>query len=150
MGAAWIPTSLAAITRYTKLFWINTGPYNNLTAQKFPLECSPAAFATAVREAVARGGAAARSLPEKPLDAMLARLRPLLFDRSVDPTGYEQDARRKGRDILPARARTTCTTAVTLADLQHFDEAYPLNSRLVKRGGALRGGGLSHRRALHA
>ena len=28
---------LAEIRRYTKLFWINTGPYNNLTARKFIL-----------------------------------------------------------------------------------------------------------------
>ena len=28
---------LAEIRRYTKLFWINTGPYNNLTARKFVL-----------------------------------------------------------------------------------------------------------------
>src|SRR5437660_7254175 len=26
--------TLAAIEHYTKLFWINTGPYNNLTARK--------------------------------------------------------------------------------------------------------------------
>src|SRR5688500_12664015 len=26
---------LAEIRRYTKLFWINTGPHNNLTARKF-------------------------------------------------------------------------------------------------------------------
>ena len=32
------PGALAEITRYTKLFWINTGPYNNLTARKFVLE----------------------------------------------------------------------------------------------------------------
>src|SRR6185312_1657187 len=29
-----IPTE---VRRYTKLFWINTGPYNNLTARKFVL-----------------------------------------------------------------------------------------------------------------
>src|SRR5262249_36945574 len=34
--------TLRAIEEYTKLFWINTGPYNNLTARKFILECSPA------------------------------------------------------------------------------------------------------------
>src|SRR4051812_15718031 len=28
-------TTLAEITRYTKLFWLNTGPHNNLTAHKF-------------------------------------------------------------------------------------------------------------------
>ena len=30
--------TLAEITRYLKLFWINTGPYNNLTARKFLLD----------------------------------------------------------------------------------------------------------------
>ena len=49
--------SLAAITRYTKLFWINTGPFNNLTARKFVLECTPEAFASAVRHAQASGAA---------------------------------------------------------------------------------------------
>ena len=31
------PRVLAEIRRYTKLFWINNGPYNNLTARKFVL-----------------------------------------------------------------------------------------------------------------
>ncbi len=31
------PKTLADIVRYTKLFWINSGPYNNLTARKFLL-----------------------------------------------------------------------------------------------------------------
>src|SRR3989441_10629592 len=37
--------TLAEIERYTKLFWINTGAYNNLTACKFLLACTPEAFA---------------------------------------------------------------------------------------------------------
>jgi dipeptidyl-peptidase-3 len=43
------------IRRYTKLFWLNTGPYNNLTARKFVLNLSPDAFAAAVRKAVSNG-----------------------------------------------------------------------------------------------
>src|SRR5437660_2403110 len=39
--------TLAEIQRYTKLFWLNTGPYNNLTAQKFVLACTPDALAAA-------------------------------------------------------------------------------------------------------
>ena len=31
---------LAEVRRYTKLFWINTGPYNNLTARKFVLRAT--------------------------------------------------------------------------------------------------------------
>src|SRR4026208_1292851 len=38
------PAAFAEIERYTKLFWINTGPYNNLTARKFVLNCSPDAL----------------------------------------------------------------------------------------------------------
>src|ERR1044071_1812591 len=43
--------TLAEIERYTKLFWINTGPYNNLTARKFVLTCTPADFAAATHAA---------------------------------------------------------------------------------------------------
>src|SRR5947207_3010215 len=35
------PSTLDAIRRYAKLFWINTGPYNNLSARKFALTCEP-------------------------------------------------------------------------------------------------------------
>src|SRR6202790_5459949 len=36
-------STLDEITRYTKLFWINTGPYNNLTSRKFVMACAPTA-----------------------------------------------------------------------------------------------------------
>src|SRR6058998_362873 len=45
------PATLDAILRYAKLFWINTGPYNNLTARKFLLECTPDALSTAAHAA---------------------------------------------------------------------------------------------------
>src|SRR6188508_1878845 len=47
--------TLDEILRYTKLFWINTGPYNNLTARKFVLKCSPEAFSAAVMQARRNG-----------------------------------------------------------------------------------------------
>src|SRR3954471_7234154 len=50
-GASIDRASFDEILRYTKLFWINTGPYNNLTARKFVLTCAPAAFAEAARAA---------------------------------------------------------------------------------------------------
>ena len=49
------PAVLAEIQRYTKLFWINTGPYNNLTARKFILTCTPEQFAAAAHAASAQG-----------------------------------------------------------------------------------------------
>src|SRR2546426_4891838 len=45
------PKTLEEILRYTKLFWINTGPFNNLTARKFVLRCTPEAFAAAAHVA---------------------------------------------------------------------------------------------------
>jgi hypothetical protein len=49
------PATLAEIQRYTKLFWINTGPYNNLTARKFVLKLTPQALAAAVKASAAAG-----------------------------------------------------------------------------------------------
>src|ERR671910_305391 len=56
------PDTLAEIRRYTKLFWINTGPYNNLTARKFVLRCSPDELIAAA-ETAARNGARFRLEP---------------------------------------------------------------------------------------
>ena len=50
------PGTLGAIHQYAKLFWLNTGPFNNLTARKFVVETTPAAFGAAVA-AAARAGA---------------------------------------------------------------------------------------------
>src|SRR5689334_5582612 len=47
--------TLDEIHRYTKLFWINTGPYNNLTARKFVLKSTPRALAAAVATAARNG-----------------------------------------------------------------------------------------------
>src|SRR6478735_1566356 len=48
--------SLAEIQRYAKLFWLNNGPYNNLTARKFVLNITPAQLKDAVY-ASAKAGA---------------------------------------------------------------------------------------------
>ncbi len=119
---------------YTKLFWINSGPHNSLTAQKFVLECSPDAFEREVHEAVLRG-ARVPSRAGEPLDALLSRLRPLFFDKSVHRTVTSKTP-GEGQDILTASVNNLYD-GVTAADLEGFEEAYPLNSRLVKRDGAL-------------
>src|SRR2546423_2226479 len=78
------PATLEEITRYTKLFWINTGPYNNLTSRKFVLACTPTAFAAAAH-AAHRAGAPFPLRAGETLDALLARLQPMFFDATVDP-----------------------------------------------------------------
>ncbi len=126
--------TLLRIHQYTKLFWLNTGPYNNLTARKFVLKCTPQAFAAAVRVAE-RNGVRFPLTAGETLDGMLARLAPLFFDASVDPIVTSKTP-GPGKDILQESANNLYS-GVTMADLHGFEEKYALNSRLVKRDGRL-------------
>jgi dipeptidyl-peptidase-3 len=126
--------SLEAIWRYTKLFWINTGPYNNLTARKFVLRLHPGAFANAVDRAVANGGRMPLRAGETVRD-LLARLHRCFFDAEFDPIVTSKTP-GPGKDILQASANNLYDQ-VTMTDLEGFTERHPLNSRLVKRDGAL-------------
>jgi dipeptidyl-peptidase-3 len=124
----------AAIAAYAKLFWINTGPYNNLTARKFVLACPREAWRAAVGAAAAEGAA----LPVRDgetVDAMLDRLEPLFFDRDIDPI-VTCKTPPEGQDILEASANNL-HVGVRLADLEGFEERYPLNSRLVRTADGL-------------
>jgi dipeptidyl-peptidase-3 len=126
--------TIDAIRRYTKLFWLNSGPYNNLTARKFVPRCAPAAFAAAARLAAANG--ARFSLKDdETLDALLERLTPFFFDPAVDPICTNKSP-GAGRDILQSSANNLYR-GVTMGDLEAVDEKHPLNSRLVKRNETL-------------
>ena len=57
------PQTLSEILRYTKLFWINTGPFNNLTARKFVMNVTPEEFASAAQAAAAVGAVRRESRP---------------------------------------------------------------------------------------
>ena len=128
------PETLAAIHRYTKLFWINTGPYNNLTARKFVVGVTQEAFAAAARAAAANGA----SFPTRDgesVDALLARLEPMFFDETYDAIVTNKTP-GAGRDILVASSNNLYDGVAT-SDLEGFEERYALNSRLVKRDGRL-------------
>ena len=126
--------TLAEIRRYTKLFWINTGPYNNLTARKFVLACTPEQFTAAAHAAAARGAAFPVRGGET-LDQLLTRLKPMFFDAAVDPSVTTKTP-PDGRDILSASANNLYS-GVTAGELEGFVERYPLNSRVVKRNGRI-------------
>jgi dipeptidyl-peptidase-3 len=126
--------TLAEIRRYTKLFWINTGPYNNLTARKFVLKTTPEAFAAAVSRA-ADNGARFPLRAGEGLDDLLARLERCFFDVEFDPIVTSKTP-GPGKDILQASANNLYS-GVSMPDLDGFDEKYALNSRLIKRDGAL-------------
>ena len=126
--------TLAAVEKYTKLFWINTGPFNNLTARRFVMETTPAAFAEAVR-AAARAGARFPVRDGEDLDGMAARMAPLFFDPDFEPTVTNKTP-GPGQDMLLASANNLYK-GVSMADLETFDEEFPLTSRLVKVDGRL-------------
>jgi dipeptidyl-peptidase III len=126
--------TLEEVQRYTKLFWINTGAYNNVTARKFALACSPENFAAAVH-AAARAGAPIATRAGESLDGLLARLRPMFFDPDVDPTVTAKTP-PPDQDMLTASANNLYVR-VTMDDLEGVAERYPLNSRLVNEDGRL-------------
>ena len=125
---------LAELTRYTKLFWINTGPYNNLTARKFVLNLTPEQLTAAARRAQ-RNGARFRLADGESVEDLIARFAPMFFDPTVDPM-VTCKTPGVGRDILQASANNLYD-GVTMADFAAFAERYPLNSRLVKKNGEI-------------
>ncbi len=125
---------LAEITRYTKLFWINSGPYNNLTARKFVLNVSEDAFASAVAHAASAGATLPLEPGETPAD-LVRRFAPMFFDAGFEPMVTNKTP-GGGRDILEASSNNLYE-GVTMADLEGYKEQHPVNSRLVKRDGAI-------------
>jgi dipeptidyl-peptidase-3 len=126
--------TLDEIRQYTKLFWLNTGPYNNLTARKFVLTCSPRALADAAY-AAQRAGATFPVNRSESLDRLLLRLQPMFFDPDVDPTVTSKTP-PPGQDILTA-STNNLYDGVSLGDLEGFTEHHPLNSRIVNAEGRL-------------
>ncbi|HEU5259700.1 MAG TPA: hypothetical protein VFU28_27120, partial [Vicinamibacterales bacterium] len=129
------PATFAEIQRYTKLFWINNGPYNNLTARKFVLKTTPDAFAAAAKSAQAAGATFATQNGET-LDATLKRLQPMFFDADFEPS-VTTKAPPAGKDILTASYNNLYAGGVSMNDLKGFTEKYGLNARLVKQNGKL-------------
>jgi dipeptidyl-peptidase-3 len=126
------PAVLTEIRRYTKLFWINSGPYNNVTARKFILHVSPAQLLGAV-DGARRDGAVLPLRPGETTQAFVARLSPMFFDPDFDPIVTNKTP-EDGRDILQASANNLYV-GVEMQDLEQFRERYGLNSRLVAANG---------------
>jgi dipeptidyl-peptidase-3 len=126
--------TLSEVERYTKLFWVNTGPYNNLTARKFILNVAPEGFAAMVH-AAARQGAHLPLRCGESVDQLLARLAPMFFDLTVDPAVTTKTP-TDGKDILTASANNLYS-GVAMQDLEGFQGRYELNSRLVKKNGTI-------------
>jgi dipeptidyl-peptidase III len=95
-ASAFDAETLAEIRRYTKLFWINTGPYNSLTARKFVLKCSLEALVAAAEQAQALG-----VIADEPgfIRLRIERLASAFFDASSEPMVTNKSP-EPGGDIL--------------------------------------------------
>ncbi len=128
------PGTLAELTRYTKLFWLNTGPYNNLTARKFLLNLDRAQVIEAM-EIAARNGADFGLAADETIAARVERYARMFFDPDFEPMVTNKTP-GPGHDIL-AQSANNLYDGVTMADLEGFSEKHQLNSRLAKRDGVL-------------
>ena len=123
--------TLTELTRYTKLFWLNSGPYANLTARKFVLRATPAALLAAAKAALADGAQFDLANKES-LEVALVRLGPMFFDPAFEPIVTNKNP-PPGQDILTASANNLYAGGVSLADLKGFTEQWPLNSKLLRK-----------------
>ena len=126
--------TLAELTRYTKLFWINTGPYNNLTARKFLLDLDRKRVIQALEIAVENGATLKLEKGEK-IKQRVEKYARMFFDPDFEPFVTNKTP-EDGGDILAASANNMYD-GVTMADLEGFTEKNQLNSRLAKRDGKL-------------
>ena len=122
------------ILQYAKLFWLNSGPYHNLTTRKFTLKASRGELVEAARKVAAAGGPLPLKSGETP-EKLVDRLAPMFFDPNFQ-TFVTNKTPGPGKDILQESANNLYV-GVSMKDLEGFKERYELNSRLVKRDGRL-------------
>ena len=126
----------SAVAKYTKLFWINNGFYDNLTSAKFVLECPYEAFAAAAH-AVEQGGVTLAG-EGGTLDQKLSRLKPVLSDPAVDPVLTNKTP---GMDWVKGSAVNFYGKGLTYAEVDAWakrgGEKHPLNSTVVKDHGTI-------------
>jgi dipeptidyl-peptidase-3 len=128
------PSVLDEIRRYTKLFWINSGPYNNVTARKFVLRLTREELHAAAAAAETAGAVLPGRTGES-LETLLDRLSPMFLDPSIDPSVTSKTP-GPGRDLLAASSNNLYA-GVRVPQLEHFHERYGLNSRLTAQDGRL-------------
>ncbi len=121
--------TLARITRYVRLLWLNNGPYYTRTKDRFKPEFNREELIDAV--SIAQGNGAGLEDP----GATIAEVERFLFNPDIEPLSTNKNP-PPGGDIL-LDSGNNYYSGVSMADVERYDEQYPLNSRLVKREGRL-------------
>lgn len=118
----------SAIRKYAMLNWLNNGPYSERNKTKLRVPFSRTQFAEAV--GVARANGATFDGLKEPLHEVLSAIDGLLFDPQHERLVTNKNPGADG-DILRDSANNYYHD-VTMADVQNYKEAFPLNSRLTK------------------
>ena len=116
------------------MFWINTGPYNNLTARKYLLELDRKRVIEAM-EIAAINGAQFALEPGESIKQRVEKYARMFFDPDFEPM-VTCKTPGEGQDIL-ASSSNNLYDGVTMADLQGFEERNQLNSRVANVAGQL-------------
>jgi dipeptidyl-peptidase-3 len=129
--------TLKLIATYLKQQYIHTGIHGARTYTKMlpPDGLSFEALADAAKQAAAQGARFRLALGQS-LEQHLAELRRPMFDAEFDRFSTTRTP-PPGEDLLTASAVTFYAPDIRQADLQRFDERYPLNSTVVREGGKL-------------
>lgn len=148
------PAVYEKILTYTKLFWLNNGPYDNITSRKYVIDCGKADFKSAAEQAQKNG--ADLNLGSETLDAKLTRLESFLFDPAVEPM---MTSKTPGQDWIKESGVNFYSKGLTQKDVEKFVQSgrqkNDLNSTLVKTNGKVseeiwRAGGNGIDRGLYA
>lgn len=129
--------TMKKITDYAKLFWADRGNHNELTAQKyvpdFTFEDLQKAADIAQKNGAFKSAYADLPALDSPeaLNKELLELKEAIFDINFEPMTTAKSP-QGGKDIIQASSNTFYGPGVTLADLNGFQEKYPLNSSVVK------------------
>ena len=122
------PATEQKLLAYAKLYWLNNGPYSERNKTKFLAPFTAEELLEAL--GVAKANGADFSSFGKPLEDVVLEVAPLLFEEDFEPLVTNKNPGSDG-DVLRDSANNYYH-GVTLADLEGFEEKYPLNSRLVK------------------
>lgn len=124
------------ILTYTKLYWINNGPYDNISSKKYVLECTEAELKAAAEQAFKNG--ADLGLGNETLDAKLARLGTFLFDPNFEPM---MTNKTPGQDWVKESGVNFYGKNLTTKEIETWrktgKEKNDLNSTLVKENGKI-------------
>ncbi len=129
-------TVMSKITEYLKLFWINNGFYDNITAKKFVPSISIDEFISTCMIAVANGATIFDD--REPIEKKLDRLKDVIFNPDSQPMLTDKTP---GSDWIKESAVNFYDKKLIYPEIEKWanagKEKNPLNSKIIKENGKI-------------